>query len=72
MFPFTYTVRCADGIGSYTAQGVTFGQTFSDAMDHVEAYYGDDILDCKLMVLDDAQSVIELSEQEVKRLESHE
>lgn len=72
MYPFTYKVRYYGESNSYEvhrAQGITFGQTFVEAMEHVEAYYGDEMIDCILTPIDDEQSIIELSAREVDELE---
>lgn len=74
MYPFTYRVRYCSEFENYEtkrAQGVTFGMTFTEAMEHVEAYYGDEMIDCILTPIDDQQSVIELSAREVDDLERH-
>ena len=72
MYPFTYKVRYCGDFDNYEvhrAQGVTFGLTFVEAMEHVEAYYGNEMIDCILTPIDEEQSVIELSAREVDELE---
>ena len=72
MYPFTYKVRYCGDFDNYEvhrAQGVTFDMTFVEAMEHVEAYYGNEMIDCILTPIDEEQSVIELSAREVDELE---
>ena len=71
MYPFVYKVTCVSEFNNYKAekrQGVTFGATFKEAMERVESYYGDELVDCWLYPFDDAQSIIELSKEEVRRI----
>lgn len=73
MFPFTYKVVFSDECNDYkmtTRYGITLAETCGGAMFNIANYYGDGaIYKCEITAIDDAQSVVELSESEVKRLE---
>ena len=50
--------------------GVTFGQTFHDAVAHIEDYYGEELVFLTVGAINDEQSVLELPEEVVSKLES--
>jgi len=74
MYPFTYTVHFYDDCNEYTLtrrSGITLAETCSEAMENIARFYGEQsIYKCEITAIGDAQSVIELSQSEVMRLEN--
>ena len=50
VFPFLYTVDIYNGfLGKEEFQkGITFGETFSEAAEKIEAYYGDELISMEM------------------------
>lgn len=67
IYPFIYSCRIWNDIDEVEEmqQGCTFAESWAEAMKNVEAYYGDELINCELTMLEDA-SVLELSEAAVK------
>ena len=64
MYPFEYEVQVYDEfsekVNKYeTIHGITFADTYTEAMKNIESYYGDTIIDIKLY-MNEEQSVYEL------------
>ena len=71
IYPFAYKLKTCSEYRNWETekcQGITFGADFYEAMGHIEEYYGDEIIDCYLIPIDDVQEILELSEAEVNRL----
>lgn len=63
MSPFEYEVNIYDDFsengGFEIVHGITFGYTYAEAMENIEKYYGNNIIDVKLF-MNEEQSVYEL------------
>lgn len=64
MYPFEYEVQVYDEfsekVNKYEViHGITFANTYAEAMENIESYYGDTIIDIKLY-MNEEQSVYEL------------
>ena len=73
MYPFAYHVTCCSEYTEFKNEvhyGVTFGKNMSEAMAHIESYYGNEIVHCEVTYLDSEQEILELNEEVIKGLES--
>lgn len=67
IYPFIYSCRVWNDIDQMDEmrQGCTFANTWNEAMKNVESYYGDDLINCELTMLEDSP-ILELSEDAAK------
>lgn len=64
MYPIEYEVQIYDEFSEKENKyeiihGVTFGNTYTEAMENIESYYGDDIINVKLY-MNEEHSVYEI------------
>ena len=72
MFPFAYHVVVCSELTDWKEEkrhGVTLAPTFKDAMDNIEKYYGEDLVNVFVGAINDEQTIIELPETFVCYLE---
>lgn len=73
MYPFAYHATICSEFTDWKNKehaGITFGQTFHDAVAHIEEYYGEELVVLTVGAINDEQSVLELPEEVVSKLES--
>ncbi len=72
MFPFAYHATICSEFTKWENEerhGVTLALSFKDAMDNIEDYYGEELVNVFVGVINDKQTVIELPECIVRGLE---
>lgn len=69
MYPFIYKVTIYNEYDEKVEKvaGVTFAETWTEAMCHIEGYYGDELIDVHIDGLEEG-SCLELSIEEAERL----
>ena len=71
MFPAIYHVCFWDEVDmkEKKVSGVTFGHNYVEAVQHIEDYYGDTIINFSVMFVCDEQTILEISDEEADRIE---
>lgn len=70
-YPAIYTIKIWNELSENTevVHGVTFGDSYVDAIKNIEDYYGSDIVSIEYMEqLEGPQSVVEISENEFENI----
>lgn len=71
MYPAVYHVHLYDEVDHTERDvcGVTFAHNFTQAVQNIEDYYGNEVISLSIMFVNEEQSVIEISAEEASRLE---
>lgn len=66
MYPVEYSAIVYDEMNYHTEQvyGITFANTYTEAMENIESYYGESIVDIRLF-MNEENSVYELNQANI-------
>ena len=73
-YPFSYTAHCFDQLensGYYLESGMGFAETFGEAADYVESYYGDELLTIKELTLYEESPLLILPTEIINKFTSY-
>ena len=73
-FPFSYTAHCFDQLensGYYLESGMGFAESFGDAAEYIESYYGDELITIKELTLYEEAPLLVLPPEIISKFSSY-